>query len=278
MNEVNSLIEIQLAMKMVKKKCGGLISNLYMNRDKLNSWIDKKQIYKFELAETIFFFKEDTNFNNLYYFSGSNTTLDYSLLNIKSIVGDTLLVVNIVGNNSDIKSISDIFSRNGFYTYVTLNRMIRFNVESRCFKPTPDLKAASVSDSNAIFDLLVRHFDPISEQIPTIEEILNLIELNSVILLKENKEILGFAIYEIVGLTSNLRYWFVNPKYRNKQFGSKVLNEYLNKSIMTKRQQLWVLQSNQNAISRYLHYQFKSEDFYNCVMTSRNAQYETKFN
>jgi GNAT superfamily N-acetyltransferase len=86
--------------------------------------------------------------------------------------------------------------------------------------------------------------------------------------------IAGFIIYQLVGVTLYLRYWFVSPLFRDRKFGSKLFNYFLLKGKDSKRQLFWVIQTNENAISRYKHYGFKEEKIYNFVLTNKNIKYE----
>lgn len=60
-------------------------------------------------------------------------------------------------------------------------------------------------------------------------------------------------------MTWYLRYWFTSSKYRNQGVGAKLLKSSLFLAKETKRQILWVISENENAIKRYEHYGFKRE-------------------
>ena len=142
----------------------------------------------------------------------------------------------------------------------------------------PSLIKAEMAHTEAIFNILNRYFDPLAEQLPTKDEINNWIKLNHLILIEEKSEILGFVIFDLIGVTSYLRYWFVHPQYRDRKIGSTLLQEYFKISAETKRQLFWVIQTNENAINRYLHYGFHPENLYDYIMTNKNIHYETTNN
>lgn len=278
MNKVNSLIEIQTDIKVIKASSKDFITNFYPEFDKLNVWIENGQFHKKLLGNTVFFFKEKTEFCHLFYCSSSTKALNDSLSQLKSIIGKTLLVADIIGKEGDIQSIVKIFKENGFYLYTTLNRMSRSTTKDEYKNSSPNLVKAEISHTEAIFNLLNRYFDPFAEQLPSQDEINNWIKLNHLILIEEKDEILGFVIFDLIGVTSYLRYWFVHPQQRNKKIGSTLLQEYFKSSAETKRQLFWVIQTNENAISRYLHYGFHPENLYDYIMTNKNIHYETTNN
>ena len=114
--------------------------------------------------------------------------------------------------------------------------------------------------------MLHSYFDPLSEQLPSYEEILYFISRKSVLVYKEAGKVYGFVIFELNGQTLYLRYWFVLPEYRDLKIGSRLFNEFMRAGHATKRQLFWVIASNENAIKRYRHYGFEVERLYDYVL------------
>jgi GNAT superfamily N-acetyltransferase len=81
-----------------------------------------------------------------------------------------------------------------------------------------------------------------------------------------NDKIDGLVVFEINGLTSHLRYWFVDPKMRDQKTGSALLRRFFHECRNTKRQILWVNTLNANAIERYAHYGFRAETMTDIIM------------
>ena len=113
---------------------------------------------------------------------------------------------------------------------------------------------------------------------PTYKELVDWIRQEHISLYEVDGKIAGFIIYDLNGQTSYLRYWFVHPEYRNKKIGSILLNKFFSDNQEAKRQLFWVIQSNENAIKRYKHYGFESENLYDFIMTNKNIQYEAESN
>lgn len=278
MDKVTCFQEILTAIKIVKESKKGYITNFYPEVDKINGWIENGQFLKKTIGDTVFFLKEGPEFLRLFYCSPSIDDLDKSLSLLKSLMDTNHLVADIIGKEPDIQLTLNILKKNGFFEYTILKRMNRISDKDELTDSNSSLKYADTTYSNSIYDLLHLYFDPIAEQLPTLDEINAWIKLNHLILVEEKKEILGLVIFDIIGVTSYLRYWFVHPEHRNKKIGSLLLNEYFKNSADTKRQIFWVIQSNENAITRYLHYGYQPENLFDIIMTNKNIHYETTNN
>jgi len=277
MNKLTNYNEIQNTIKLVKENSKGFITNFYSEPEKIKHWIENGQFHKMIIGNTVFFLKEEIEFSRLFYYSSSKEALNNSLSKFNSFIGNTLFVADVIGKESEVQSIAQVFNENGFYLYTTLNRMSRGTTKNDLKKPFA-IKNSEIEHSAAIFTLLHQYFDPIAEQLPTKDEIGNWIKLNHLFLIEERGKILGFVIFDLIGVTAYLRYWFVHPQHRNNKCGSTLLNEFFTRTAETKRQLFWVIQSNDNAISRYIHYGFKNENLFDYVITNKNIQYEAKNN
>jgi len=214
----------------------------------------------------------------LYYCTTSLDILSQSLITLKEENKETHLVIDLLGKKADVDLLGKVFKNSEFYEYVTLYRMSKITSDEQKTTLNANVKVAKIKHADTIFRLLNEYFDPIAEQLPTIEEIFNWITLCQISIYEYKKNILGFVIYDLNGLTSYLRYWFVHPEYRNEKIGSVLLSKYFKCSEGTKRQLFWVIQSNDNAIKRYKHYGFEQENLINLVMTNKRINYETESN
>ena len=170
-----------------------------------------------------------------------------------------------------------VFNHNGFNVYTSLVRMSRiYNGISIVYEATDQhLKVANQDESLDVFNQLKTFFDPKAEQLPTQDEIIEWSNNGNILVYKIQNQVAGFIIYQLVGVTLYLRYWFVSPLFRDRKLGSKLFNYFLSKGKDSKRQIFWVIQTNENAIIRYKHYGFKEEKMYNFVLTNKNLKYES---
>ena len=75
---------------------------------------------------------------------------------------------------------------------------------------TPNVCFAEDVDAQVVLDMLHSYFDPLSEQLPSYEEILYFISQKSVLVYKEAGKVYGFVIFESNGQTLYLRLWVLS--------------------------------------------------------------------
>jgi len=114
--------------------------------------------------------------------------------------------------------------------------------------------------------LLHTYFDEQTEQIPYDEELEDYARQSHVLVCEKQDQMAGFLIYELNASTLYLRYWFALPDFRDRKVGSRLLRRFFEEGKDTKRQLLWVIRTNENAIKRYKHYGFKEENMYDYIM------------
>ena len=130
-----------------------------------------------------------------------------------------------------------------------------------------DVILANMADCQLVYDALQNDFDSLCEQLPSLQEVLDYAQREQLLVIKDGKKLCGFLIFELSGTTSwYLRYWYTSPEYRNQKVGAKLLKTALVIGKETKRQQLWVISENENAIKRYEHYGFQKETINDYVM------------
>jgi len=278
MDRINNYLEVLESIKILKEGKKGYITNFYQDIEKINEEIDLGNLYMKRILDSLFLFRKNNEFLNLFFCSISYDSLQQSLCEFKNELKEIHIVVDLVGKKSDIVLLKEVFKSNAFFEYVTLYRMSR-NTDSK-YVPKLDVnfKIAEIEHANNIFNLFHTYFDPISEQLPSYKEIIDWINLSHISLYEVEGKIYGFVIYDLNGQTSYLRYWFVHPEYRNNKIGSILLNQFFYESQNTKRQLFWVIQSNDNAIKRYKHYGFEPENLYDLIMTNKNIHYEAESN
>jgi ribosomal protein S18 acetylase RimI-like enzyme len=271
-NSSNFLIAALNSAKSINKKC---ITNYYFSTSKSVNLIDDGNLFHEKIENVVFVLKQNTDFFNLYFFSPDEYELKLSLLKLIKQHSEMSLVVDIVTKDFNSQIIK-LFEEAGFNLYTSLMRMSR--ISKGLFQDVEHydqhLKIADISESLKVYEQLISYFDPKAEQLPSLNEILEWTKNENILIYKIDNQIAGFIIYQLVGVTLYLRYWFVMPKYRDRKLGSKLFNYFLSRGKESTRQLFWVIQSNENAILRYKHYGFKEEKMYNFVLINNKSKYE----
>jgi ribosomal protein S18 acetylase RimI-like enzyme len=270
MRIVKAFLEVPNGISIIKDYNKKFITNFFPDESKVSKWIENKLFYTTEIGEVLFFIKKNIGFNSLFFIASSVNEFQVSL-NLLMRQNPNLTFVADIVTKDENSEIIEVFEKCLFCQYTSLVRMSRFINEPRKLKLDSiiNLKVASKGQLGEISSLLDKYFDSKAEQIPNNLELLAWVHSGSLLVYEINSKICGFIIYDLNGITLYLRYWFVHPDYRDKKIGSMLFNYFLYKGRNTKRQLLWVIKSNENAVKRYRHYGFFEEKMFNFVMINK---------
>ena len=256
MDKIVSYDQIQEMVKQIRSMRNGFVTNFYWDDKKHPYWIKEGTLLYDAKPDSFLLIHTADGFANLYYIANS---IDIALCHFEEIKHEFDIVVDVVskGKSNDI---IDRFKRNGFEPYKSLFRMTHSGlmlVEE--WSVDKIVIPATKEDIGEIRNCLYKGFDPLAEQLPSYQELSDFIDHDEILVVKDHEAICGFIIFEIIGVTWYLRYWYTSSDYRNKGVGAKLLKASLIKGKETKRQILWVMSNNENAIKRYNHYGFERE-------------------
>jgi ribosomal protein S18 acetylase RimI-like enzyme len=276
MISVSSINTILGLVKKVKDHKRGYLTNFFLDVPKAELWIRLNLVIFEEIGETVFICRKNQGFYNLFFITTEISVLYADIYLFIKKYSTEIFAIDIIGKTSDASDIKSSLVRNGFYQYTSLVRMSKVTHENYFEKP--DFKYLSYADKLKGIEvnrLLQTYFDRYAEQLPLIEEIHNWISKNGIIIYSDdNQTIQGFLIFELIGQTSYLRYWFVHPEHREKKIGSTLLHKFFADGRDTIRQLFWVIESNDNAIKRYEHFGFRKEALFDNIMINKNIVYE----
>lgn len=266
MDKIVSYDQVQDMTKQIRSLRSGFVTNFYWDENKHPYWISEGALIYDAKQESILLIHRAEEFSNLYYIS---TDLDKALQHLSELNIDTDIVADVVTKGDNKDSVA-LFEKCGFKEYKHLFRMTHAGL-----MPVDDwnvnqvVKSAHIDDLDAISKALSLGFDPLAEQLPSRRELYDYISKDKILIIEDKENICGFIVYEVVGVTWYLRYWYVSPDYRNLGVGAKLLKASLIKGKETKRQILWVMSHNENAIKRYEHYGFRRELMNDYVLIKR---------
>ncbi len=266
MDKIISFNQIQQAASSIKEQKEGFLTNFFMSKEKCNRLIKSQSIFEVTTEKSIFILSKDHDFYHLCYFSTNHKNLEDSLIKLTEIYPKTVFVCDLIGKQNQIKSYAELFIPCGFRYHKTLHRMSRILDIDKIQSFDTRIKFAQHNHAEELYKLIQEYFDKYSEQLPSLEEINEWIEAQRILISTEGEKISGFVVFEIQGMTSILRYWLVLPVYREQKIGSVLLKRFFYECRNSGRQLLWVLGDNENAIKRYRHYGFETEELYDYIM------------
>lgn len=219
----------------------------------------------------VFLAQEKENELQRLYFAASN----YEALceALEEIVGAAVepLCCNVVAGESRISALLEVFRCAGFSAHFPLIRLTRMpqdifaaNLDSATVPVT--LRTAGTEDAEKIAKMFTEVFDPFSEPVPNTKEIVAAALSSEILLAAANEQLQGVLWTERRGQVATVRFWAVMPSAAGKGVASKLMRNLLEESPK-RLTRLWVLEKNENAITRYRHYGFQPDGMRTEVMT-----------
>jgi len=264
MNKIDSIDTLITLSNKVRNFKRGYVTNFYLDPSKHNSWIHEGVLKYWETENVVILVRDGGSFWNLYYIGSSVNEVQASIQQFVNVC-TCKLIVDIVGSGDYILSIKKLFTTVGFCERKSLVRLSRLTPAEK-YEVDSGVDKACKADITQINEYLHRFFDEEIEQIPYLSELDSYIDDGCILKYSIGYQIVGFVIYEKTMSTLYLRYWFTHPSYRNQKIGSKLLRAFFHEGETTKRQILWVITDNGNAIVRYEHYGFSKENMNDLIL------------
>ena len=243
------------------------VSNFFCSKEKISLWIKKRDCFIEKQGNTLFIIKKSVNFWKVFFSSLSLDDLCGDISVFKSIHNNIYMSIDVVGLDSQCHPILEVLIKAGFNIVASLVRMSK-KTEIYTYKTDNTIRFANREDNILISNLLHVYFNEKTEQLPYDDELNCYIALGRVLVCVNNDNVVGFLIFEMSPSTLYLRYLFTLPEFRDRKVASRLLRKFFEVGKMTKRQILWVVEANDNAVKRYRHYGFNEENMHDFVLTN----------
>jgi hypothetical protein len=242
-------------------------TNFYLGQNVLENYLAKESLMGFQLEGAAIVIRRDRDFFHLYTQFHDPESFGNLLFHLPP---QETYVADLIGRDgSQVQPVTH-FEKNGFYRHQQLVRYsmnytpITFSHEkSQCFFVTEKY-------SEQVLNYLDNHFDRFSEQLPDIDDVKFAAQNKQILGVLRDDVLVGFLFFELSGLVSTVRYWFVHPEYRDENIGGELMKSYLAVSSSITKSNLWVVSENLNAIKRYLHYGYEAESLTDQVLIFRS--------
>jgi ribosomal protein S18 acetylase RimI-like enzyme len=273
MDSILSSSQVQSFTSEIRSLGQGLVTNFFWDDKKHPYWLEEGRFFFLKENNCYLLFHQNDTFTHLFYIATHQEAVATAISHI--LPKNDIVIDLIVRKEGD--GLTEILKDNGFETYKALYRMSHIGLLAEdSWNPSLRVAYVTFSDLPLVYNALQSSFDPLCEQLPTLKEVEDFAQRKQILVVKDGDNLCGFIIFELSGSTTwYLRYWYISPDYRNQGIGSELLRNALIKGKETKRQQLWVLSDNENAIKRYEHYGFRREHLTDYVMIKR-YDYERK--
>lgn len=262
--------DISALLQRVKEKGGSLTTNLFIDAEKLDDWINNGLLYFNETEYGALFLRKDWSFYHLYYYT--NSLADLQIL-VNNHLPQKKLVLDIIGKSKNLNDLENLFVKANFKKHTQLERYTRINQSDSTFYFLSDeVSLAEKEDADAIARMFEENFDKFSEQVPQLNEVKKLIDEKKILIVKENDNIKGFLVRTFNGQSSILNNFLVDKRFRGEKIGSKLLKYYISESKAVKRMMLWVVFDNETAINVYQHHGYIKDDLVDTILVKNNDE------
>jgi hypothetical protein len=231
-------------------------TNFYPDEDKVRTWISRGSLYGLSFDDSSVILRRDRDFFHVYLSCKSSQDIHAV---VESLGNDRTFVVDLVFREEPDRIAIDSLTESQFIEHATLKRLRRPPKSTDEPLDGRDVRTASEDDGPWILESLESNFDRFAEQLPDASEISRATSHQQILIVGGSTLPKGFLYHEIKQNLSVVRYWYVDPRYREEGVGAQLIRYHLGSLSHGKPCELWVLNDNDNALKRYLHYGFEPE-------------------
>lgn len=228
---------------------GTVITNIYIPDLELQTILNQKET-EFEVTESgLYIIQKNNGFSRLMFMVKSPDKLS----EIKMILADSAqtIVTDIIGKEATIAKQTSILTTSGLNQYACYQRMAKiFRTPSEESDTTNRTSLALEPDASEIHEHIYQEFDPLSEHLPSLEDIHTAIKAGTIIVIRTHERLGGFIYYDLQGKTSLIRYTCVHKEYRKCGYDLALITRYFQDTKGILRSLLWVNEENP---ARYMY-------------------------
>jgi ribosomal protein S18 acetylase RimI-like enzyme len=266
-NRPSAAEEVLRAVGRIRSGGRESTTNVFASIDQLRRWMDRGTLEWECGGDALLIYRRDRDFYHLYHAAVSPSALTRALRMLQTDHATKVLTSDLVGRESDVSAVADVYASCGFRCHSELMRMARVGGERLPEEETdPEVHCAEASDAPAIVAFMERLLDRFAEQIPDEDEIRSEAAKRNVLIVRRGADLGGVLIVAPQGRTATLRYWWVNERFRDQGIGARLIRTMFGLCREMDRIILWVIADNTNAIRRYEHYGFRRDGLVDVIM------------
>ncbi len=253
---------------------GCFVNNFYPNESEMTEWIENARLFTVSEGDDAHYIVHKTEIADfIYFFVKDLTDLKTELPKLQDILQARVIAFDYISKSDEERNlIKEICSSCGYELHTSLKRM-SVVLKDNSFEEEQEITFAINEDIDSLLKMFNSAFDPVSERIPTREQLKKYIGEKSVLVCKKQDKIAGFAVVEIQKKSMYLKHLLTNPSFRRQGVAEKLLNKafFLSKECI--RFMLWVIDSNTPAINLYKKFGYDFEALSNFTFVSKNNEY-----
>jgi len=242
-----------------------LLTNFFVTPKQAAAWTGRGTLSIMGGNGSILALRRDRDVHHVYHVAAGTRELSHALA-VLTAGWRGVLVTDLVGHSEETARVAEIYHAHGFEHHTSLVRMVRVmpGLSSRAVGST--VIFADRDDVPAVRDLFDRMLDPLRDQIPEPEEIEAAVARRSILIERRGEAVGGALYFETTGLTSILRYWYVDRRFRGQGIGGRLIRKYIELCRGVRRIVLWVVGENADATAKYRHYGFCEDNLMDRIL------------
>jgi GNAT superfamily N-acetyltransferase len=265
-DQTEQLFEAIANVRRSSRKC---LTNLFAGREEVQFWIEQGALSWAEVCGSVLIHRQDRGFRRLYHIAPGAPELSAALAGLRQ-DRRGIVVADLVGLPADVDRTSGSYRGNGFREYTSLVRMSRPPGHWGADGDSSGVVLAQDRDLTAIGSFLERVLDRFRDRIPGLDALRDAIARSTILIERSNAGVLGLLLFANTGMTSELRYWYVDPGHLNRGIGGRLFRRYLAGCTAINRFLVWVVDDNENAVFKYERYGYRRDLLVDRIMIYRD--------
>ncbi|MBQ9478425.1 MAG: hypothetical protein IJU71_02630 [Selenomonadaceae bacterium] len=236
-----SVDEIHRAKDFVKGNGDQLITNFFVADAELDKIIKRNQLkYSFS-DKTLIAVRKSAGFSRLYFFT---VDADDFIISLRSLLPtiERPIASELFIDHRNADQVEDV-QRNllelGFHHHATQTRLTKI-VSTNEYGEIESEWYARADDCDEIMEILLQDFDPLCDQLPEQDELLDRIANREVLVARNGDRIASVIMFKRGAAVADWIFWVTRPEERSSFHGLRLRDEYLKLVGKVRRQVLYV--------------------------------------
>jgi GNAT superfamily N-acetyltransferase len=244
------------------------LTNFFVTPKQAAAWMERGTLSIRERDGSVLVLRRDRGVHRVYHAAVDFGELSRALASLTA-GWRGVLTADLVGRPEETARVAEIYRLHGFEHYTSLVRMVRLTDGPSSDALDSTVVFAARHDVPTLCDFFDRVLDPLRDQVPEAEEIEAAVARTNILIERHGEDVGGALYFETTGLTSMLRYWYVDPRFHGLGIGGRLMRKYIELCRGTRRIVLWVVSGNADAIAKYRHYGFREDNLIDRIVVFR---------
>ena len=199
MDRVVAYEQVQNFVGDIRNLRQGFVTNFFWDERKHPYWMENRSLFFLKADHCYLLLHRNGQFSNLFYIATDMGAVAEAL-------GQTTLetdsVIDIVSKQEGQEE-TEVLRGAGFRPYRQLFRMSHIGqLADDSWEEPEGVTFGEDADVQQVYDTLQTGFDPLSEQLPSMQEVRDFVQRRQLLVVREGESLCGFLIFELSGRTS----------------------------------------------------------------------------